>query len=94
MTQRKKLSELDAHSIRITTERRMVRIDDAKHEVEQIYLNFKETPDGFRWLSQHFGSLAKSAENNGPSGNTVAAWDFKNSPIALGEWDSLDFHCG
>ena len=93
MTQRKQLSELDADSIRITSERRMVRIDDATEEVEQCYLEFRGTPEGFRWLSQHFSSLAKSAENQGSSGNIVAAWDFKNSPIALGEWDSLDFHC-
>ena len=93
MPERKQITELASGSIRIATERRMVRIDDAIEEVEQCYLKFRGTPEGFRWLSQHFNSLAKSAENHGSSGNIVAAWDFKNAPIALDGWYSLDFQC-
>ena len=89
-----KLTELSADSIRISTQRRMVRVDDASEETEQCYLTIEGSPEGFQWLSQHFSSLAKSAERNeGPAGNIVAARDFKNDPVKLENWDSLDFHC-
>lgn len=89
-----KLSELPADSIQITTQRRMVRINDANEETEQCYLTIQGSPEGFRWLSQHLNALAKSAEKHGgTSGNIVAPWDFKNDPIKLAPWDSLEFNC-
>lgn len=93
MTGLPKLSELPAHSIQIATQSQVVRINDENEETEQCYLTFRGSPEGFRWLSEHFGSLAKSAEKHGNAGNIVAAWDFKNDPIKLDDWDSLDFLC-
>ena len=94
MADQPKLSELPAHCIRISTHRRMVRIDDAAEETQQCYLTIEGSPAGFRWLSQHFNSLANSADNRGgSSGNIVSPWDFKNDPINLEGWDSIDFKC-
>ena len=87
------ISELKAGSIHIRTERRMVKLDDAPQEVEQCYLTISGTPDGFQWLSQHFKSLANSASRAGAAANIVAAWDFKNRPVILDGWDSVDFSC-
>ena len=87
------ISELKAGSIHIRTERRMVKLDDATEEVEQRYLTISGTPEGFQWLSQHFRSLANSASRGGSAANIVAPWDFKNRPVTLDEWDSIDFSC-
>ena len=87
------ISEMKAGSIHIRTERRMVKLDDATEEVEQCYLTISGTPEGFQWLSQHFRSLANSASRGGSAANIVAAWDFKNRPVTLDEWDSIDFSC-
>lgn len=94
MTNVPKINELSAGSICITTQRRAVRIDDAQEETEHCYLTIEGSPDGFRWLAQHFDALANSSEKHGGSaGNIVAPWDFKNEPIKLEGWDSIDFHC-
>ena len=94
MTAPLNLSELPSGSIQITTQRRMVRLDDAVDETEQCYLTIEGSPEGLRWFARHLDSLATTAENNsGAYGNIVAPWDFKNEPIKLKEWDSLDFHC-
>ena len=93
MTGSIKLIELPAGSIRIATHRRKVRIDEETEETEQCYLTVEGSPDGFRWLSQHCNSLAVSASKGGSAANIVAAWDFKNNPIELDEWDSIDFSC-
>ena len=93
MARSPKLSELPARCIQISTQRGLVRIDDAREETEQCYLTIQGSPAGLRWLSRHLNSLADSAENAGSSGNIVAPRDFKNCPIELEGWDSLDFHC-
>lgn len=72
----------------------MVRIDDAEEETDHCYLTIEGSPDGIRWLARHLESLAATAENHsGAYGNIVAPWDFKNAPITLEGWDSLDFYC-
>ena len=94
MTQSPDLNELPIGSLQISTQRRMVRIDDAIEEAPQCYLTIEGSPEGLRWLAQHLESLAKSAEkHSGSAGNIVAPWDFKNEPIDLVDWDSIDFHC-
>ena len=94
MSGRPKINELAAESLRIKTCRRQVRINDTTEETEQSYLTIEGSPDGFRWLSNHLASLAKSAEQHSVGvGNIVAAWDFQNVPINLDGWNSIDFHC-
>ena len=66
-----KLTELPAGSIRIATHRRKVRIDEATEETEQCYLTVEGSPDGFRWLSQHFNSLAVSASKGGNAATSL-----------------------
>ncbi len=94
MTAPPKLSELPTGCIQIATDRRMVRIDDAKEETEHCYLMIEGSPAGLRWLSRHLESLARRVEEGATgAGNIVAPWDFKNAPIDLDGWDSIDFHC-
>lgn len=94
MTVPLKLSELPSGSIEITSQRRMVRIDDAVEETEQCYLTIEGSPEGLRWFARHLNSLATTAEHgSGAYGNIVAPSDFQNDPIKLEQWDSLDFHC-
>ena len=88
------LSELSASSPSFSSQQRMVRIDDSPDEQQQIYLTLEGTPAGFLWLANHLEEMARSVEANGRScGNIVAPWDFKNQPIKMEGWDSLDFHC-
>ena len=88
------LSELSASSLSFSSQQRMVRIDDSPDEQQQIYLTLEGTPAGFRWLASHLEEMARSVEANGRGcGNIVAPWDFKNHPIKMEGWDSLDFHC-
>lgn len=93
MTDSTKFTELPSGSIKISTQRRMVRIDDATEETEQSYLTIESSPDGFRWLAQYFDSLAISAEKGGHCGSIIAPWDFTNKPIELDGWDSIECLC-
>ena len=88
------LSQLAANSLNISSQQRMVRIDDSPDEQEQIYLTVEGTPAGFRWLASHLEEMARSVEaNRGACSNIVAPRNFKNQPIKMKHWDSLDFHC-
>jgi len=73
----------------------MVRIDEKTNPlVEQSYLTFEGTPAGFRWLADQLTQMATSAENNGSNSSAIVApWDFKNKPIKLTGWDSIDLQC-
>lgn len=88
------LTELPKHSVRVHSATRLVRIDDNPDEVEQTYLMIEGTPDGYRWLANHFARMAKSAdESTSGCSNILAPWDFQNEPVKLEIADSIEFTC-
>ena len=94
MTVKQKLSELPAASLAISSHKCLVRIDDAPEKIEQTYLKIEGSPDGFRWLANHLEQMAKSTERDQiDNSNILAPWDFKNKPVKMAEWDSLEFGC-
>ena len=90
----KKLTDLNTGSLRLTTRRSMVYVDDAPEETEQCSLDIEGTPDGFRWLAQLLLYMADHVDQASLGYHIVVKpSDFAHTPIGLKEWDVLVLNC-
>lgn len=85
------LGKLDAGSLRIRTERRQVRVDDAAELSEQTYLHIHGTPDAYQWLAQLLCERASGAQKGRFDQVIVSSHDLE--AIDLDEWDSMHLEC-
>lgn len=89
------LKNVPPDSLRIRSETKRVRVDDAPDESELTYLDIHGTPEAFRWLSQLLGELASTAENsNDPKlGHSVIFSPHDLKQITMTEWWGVDLFC-
>ena len=87
------LAELPPDSLRLSTETRMVRLDEKTNpEIEQTYLTINGTPDGFRWLAAQLNQMANSADRH-EKGVSVIVSPRDLKQITMTEWSSIDLEC-
>lgn len=87
------LEALEANSLRLSSVKRMVRLDDATNpEVEQTYLTVEGSPDAFRWLAAQLTQMANSAAKH-DAGTSVIVSPRDLSQVTMTDWDSLELAC-